>query len=146
MGVVRGSVDVVGGAVTRVRLHWGQKRLRARHAAGLAVPQPVEVDALLDTGAQNTCVEPAVVTRLGLPFATGGLVNMPATGGLAVAYSHMASLTVLHPAGDHLVFHNLLVLATPLNTFGFEVLLGRDVLSRCRLVYDGRAGTFALRY
>jgi hypothetical protein len=149
MPIIRGRSSRVGGAVVRVRLHWSRKRLRARHAAGLAAPPPVELDALLDTGAQVTCVDPALVTRVGLPIAGGGLVNMPAAGGLNVYRDYAASVAVLHPGGgraDELVIHDLPVTATPLTAFGFQMLIGRDILARCRLVYNGPARRFSLGY
>ena len=51
------------------------------------------------------------------------------------------------PDQEMALFPNLRVVATELlRPQGFEALLGRDVLSRCLLIYDGPGKTFTLSY
>jgi hypothetical protein len=38
------------------------------------------------------------------------------------------------------------IVELPLNAIGYEMILGRDVLTAGRLDYNGRAGTFTLEY
>ncbi|MBY0527846.1 MAG: hypothetical protein K2R98_30900 [Gemmataceae bacterium] len=59
------------------------------------------------------------------------------------------SLTITHPSGDsqaQLVFRNLPVIQQPLGQLGYQALIGRDVLERCLLVYDGPAKRYTLAY
>jgi hypothetical protein len=77
------------------------------------------------------------------------IVGVPA-GGWTVGLQYDISLTVLHPqAGrrSHLVLSTLLVVDKALSpSLGYQALVGRDVLERCLLIYDGQAGQFTLGY
>jgi hypothetical protein len=56
----------------------------ARRAALLAakqdIPTPVQIRALVDTGASGTCVDPSVLQSLGLTPTGSVQVNTPSTG------------------------------------------------------------------
>lgn len=137
------------GPVVRVRVHYSRAELMRRHRGGTAAPQPVDVNALIDTGAESSCVDEAIVRRLGLLSYGPGLTNAPAIGGLYATADYDCSISVLHPSGDrnhNLVAPNLVVTMLPLATLGYDALIGRDVLARCVLLYDGMAGTFRLTY
>ena len=41
---------------------------------------------------------------------------------------------------------DLLVVEVPLAVLGYQALVGRDVLGRCRFLYDGPSGRFKLTY
>src|SRR5436190_282173 len=108
-----------------------------------------QVAALLDTGAETTCVDCELIRQLGLPFAGTVAANLPAHGGLTFATLHDASLTVLHPSGysrDHLVVLNVTVLDISVSSLGYRALLGRDVLARCGFLYNGPNNTFRVAY
>jgi hypothetical protein len=125
--------------------------VRTLRQAHQPVPQPLEFSALIDTGAEITCVDSAVAAAIGLRHTAVAFAfaNIPATGGQAPAPRYDVGLTVLHPSGAaqlHLVEKQLLVLEVPLAALGYEVLIGRDVLARCRFLYDGPAGRFRLAY
>jgi hypothetical protein len=127
-----------------------------RRRAHQPIPQPISVLALLDTGAERTCVDPTVVTRLGLPFSGTGLMGAPGVGvgpavlgGSILGASYEAGLVILHPVTkppSNLVVHELVVDELPLANFGIEAVIGRDVLALCILVYDGPAGSVTLAY
>jgi hypothetical protein len=89
------------------------------------------------------------VASLALPLKSVGLANIPAVGGLTAVAQRDASLTVVHPSRNprlDLVIGDLPLAEVPLVALGFEVLIGRDVLGRCRFLYDGPGGRFRLRY
>jgi hypothetical protein len=44
------------------------------------------------------------------------------------------------------VIADLVVEDQPLGVLGYQVLIGRDALSFCSFLYEGRAGTFTLDY
>jgi hypothetical protein len=74
---------------------------------------------------------------------------VPAIGGLSLTWQRDAALTILHPSGsaaEDLRITNLVVVELPLLGLGYQALIGRDVLSQCRLLYDGPADRFELSY
>jgi hypothetical protein len=55
----------------------------------------------------------------------------------------------LNPTGnaqDHLVVPDLSVLELSLSSLGYQALIGRDLLARCRFLYDGPGNAFRLTY
>jgi hypothetical protein len=55
----------------------------------------------------------------------------------------------VHPSGDpreSWVISDWTVADLPLGTLGYQALVGRDLLNRASLLYDGRPGTFSLTY
>jgi hypothetical protein len=125
------------------------RQRRTLHMALRPVPQPVALDALVDTGANVTCYDSRAVKALQLRRRRFVIVNAPALGGWGGTRTEEASLTIVHPSGnpaDDLVLATYPILELPLGALGYQMLLGRDVLAHCRLDYDGRADTFALEY
>jgi hypothetical protein len=130
-------------------LGWSAAGAQQQRVALRPIPPPLQALALLDTGAEMTCVDGVLIQQLGLPFAGTVAANLPAHGGLTFAALHHASLTVLHPSGnsrDHLVVFNLTVLEISISSLGYQALLGRDVLARCGFLYDGPKNTYRLTY
>ena len=104
----------------------------------------------MDTGASGTCVDPSVLQGLGLT-ATGKVsVNTPSTGSQPhEADQYDISLVVPGAVPTHLplTIGNLPVIcADLLQQQGFHVLIGRDVLALCILVYNSQVGLFTLGY
>jgi hypothetical protein len=148
MPAVTGFIQA-DGILIEVRVGWGTGGVQSLRAALRPVPQPIQSRALLDTGAEISCVDAALVQALGLPGAGFNLATVPAAGGMTMASKHDVSLTVVHPSGDprqDLTVLNLAVLELSLVGLGYEVLVGRDVLARCRLLYHGPRGRFRLAY
>jgi len=148
MPVVSGTLQAEG-ALLAIVLGWGVARAQKLRAALRPVPPPAHIRAVIDTGAEITCVDSTLVQSLGLPFGGTVLVNLPAHGGVTAGAMHDASLTVVHPSGNarnDLVVQNLTVLEVSLASLGYEVLLGRDVLAGCRFFYHGPKGRFQLAY
>jgi hypothetical protein len=137
------------GAIVSVLVGLSAASAQALRNSLRPVPSPASTKAMIDTGAEVTCVNSALVQSLGLAFGGTVLANLPAHGGVTVGALHDANLTVLHPSGnarDNLVVQNLTVLELPLASLGYEVLLGRDVLAGCRFFYHGPRGRFQLAY
>ena len=58
-------------------------------------------------------------------------------------------LTVVQPSGNaalDLVLPELPVVELSLAALGYQALIGRDVLTGCRFLFDGPAGRFELGY
>ena len=137
------------GALVEIEVGWAKARAQAARLAGQPIPPPLQLRALIDTGAATACLDSAYVRQLGLPLGGLALANVPALGGAMFASEHDAHVTVLHPSGQHalnLVVTDLLVLDLDLGALGYQALLGRDVLAGCRMLYDGPADRFMLRY
>ena len=148
MPILRGTLQAEG-ALVDVLFGWSDSAVRQLRVSRRPIPQPVSARALLDTGAEVTCLAPSLVRALGLPSRGPTPANVPATGGLTFSSQHDTALTILHPsgnAGDHLVIGDLLVIEVPLTVLGYQALVGRDVLARCRFLYDGPGGRFRLTY
>jgi hypothetical protein len=109
----------------------------------------LQAQALVDTGAEITCIDATLIQKLGLPFAGMVTANLPAHGGVTYGVLHDAGLTVLHPSGNaarNLVVPNQSVLELSLAPLGHELCIGRDVLARCQFLYDGPRNRFRLAY
>lgn len=95
-------------------------------------------DALIDTGAQRTIVSPEVVQKVALSKIDE--TDVIRVGGKMRANVYVASLQFSHSGLGtvEVIAVPCCDLANPL----FRCLLGRDVLSRWVLHYDGPAGMF----
>jgi hypothetical protein len=125
------------GALVDILAGWSAARIQQLRVALRPVPPPVHARAVLDTGAEITCLDAALIHALGLPSGGTVLANVPAQGGLTLAALHDASITLIHPSGnarDNLVVRNLSVLELSLASFGYEALLGRDLLAICHFL------------
>jgi hypothetical protein len=144
------------GAQLRAEVTISRPRLLHLRQTRQPIPPPVPVAAVIDTGAERTCVDPAVVARLNLPARSSGFSAAPGVsvgpavfGGASFGFSYEAGLVILHPVTNppsNLVIPELEVDELPLAAFGIEAVIGRDVLARCVLVYDGPAGSVTLAY
>jgi hypothetical protein len=116
------------------------------------IPTPHPVRAMIDSGAEVSCVNPVVLASLrtaGLSAKRFVFTNVPAAGGLTLSPAYNISLTIVHPSQNpraNLVLRNHDVIEQALNVLGYDVLLGRDVLSSCLFVYDGPSGIATLGY
>lgn len=96
--------------------------------------------ALIDTGASNTCIDEAAASAL----------NLPVVGQTKIcSASHDATEKSLYPIyleflGHGVTFDPILAPGAPLAVQGLLALIGRDILSRCLLVYNGQMGMTTL--
>jgi hypothetical protein len=127
-----------------------EARRTALMSVGQAVPPPIQIRALVDTGAGGTCVDPSVLQTLGLTPTGSAQVNTPSTGATPHnADQYDVSIAIPGALQTHspLIIANIPVLcAELLAPQGFHALVGRDILSLCLLCYNGLAGSFTLAY
>jgi hypothetical protein len=144
--------DAVGrdGPLIRVEVGVSDANRRRLRTAKSPIPQSLTLTALIDTGAEITCIDTRIVRRLALqPGGSYAPINAPGLGGLTFPDSYDIGLTILHPSGnstDNLIVADLEVADVSLGVFRIDILLGRDVLALCDFNYLGRAGTFVLSY
>lgn len=148
MPVLKGALQA-DGALVNIEVGWSAILAAQLRAALRPVPPAIAAKALLDTGAEVTCLDGVLIQGLALPGAGTVLANVPAAGGLTGGTQHRASLMVVHPSGNpvlNLVVRDLLLVALPLAGLGYEALIGRDILDRCAFLYHGPLGRFRLSY
>jgi hypothetical protein len=122
-------------------------RSDALKKAGLPVPNPVKIRALIDTGASCTSIDPSVLKVLGV-VSTGVIpIHTPSTvsGKPHLANQFDASLVLPHPLITR-TFFAVPVIESALTHQGIQALLGRDILRFCLFAYDGEAQTFCLAF
>lgn len=89
-----------------------------------------------------------VFQTLGLQPTGSTPMLTPSTGQTPVD-ADTYDVGILIPNAPHqgLIIHNMPVAASELfQAQGFHALIGRDVLQRCVLIYNGAAGIFTIAY
>jgi hypothetical protein len=118
----------------------------ALREAGRPVPLAVVVPALLDTGAKHTMIDTAIAEELGIE-PSGSMIVWTATTGevgqlrdaFDVGFGWGAPIAS-PVSGCHRV------IASNLGSRGVRALIGRDLLARCQLVYNGPQDEFTLSF
>lgn len=136
------------GPLVDVLLAVSAPRLAALTKAKLAVPAPIKIRALLDTGASCTAIDSTVITKLQVPVTGTTSILTPSTAGVAhTCNQYDVLLTILDPNGNPLYFSTSVpVIEAVLASQGIEGLIGRDVLGGALFIYNGTAGHFTLSY
>ena len=141
------------GAFVQVCVHLSAPKIQALQQAKQPLPPPVVAKGLIDTGATCTAIDTTIVQKLGL--APTGMVPIvtPSTGAaphlanqydVSVSFTHSPGLGL--PPTVHPIHFVLAVIEANLLAQGFEALIGRDILERCLLVYNGTTKQFSLSY
>ena len=112
-----------------------------QQAPSLATTRFTETDALIDTGEQRTVFSPEAVRKAGLSKINEADVR--GVGGIVKAGVYVASLQF--PRCGLRTIEVLEVSCCELPHILYPCLLGRDVLSRWILNYDGPGGTWEIR-
>jgi hypothetical protein len=102
------------------------------------VPPPVRGRALIDTGATMSSVDDTAIRSLGV--SPVGLINTGTAGGPQLQSMYPARFML----GVGWTFEFSRVTGSNLTGTGLIALIGRDVLSRTVLVYNGTMGVFSL--
>jgi len=105
------------------------------------IPPPVTGVALIDTGATLSGVHSPVLAQLGV--ATVGLANVGTAGGQQQQNVYPIRI-VMSQLNLGLDYNQ--VLGVDLSGTGYIALLGRDVLQRMILVYDGPGSEFSIMF
>jgi len=141
------------GALVDVRVELAGANVNSLRQAGQPVPPAIAARALVDSGSEVTCIDPAILAPLiiaaGLRPARFVLANVPMAGGVNLAAEYFVALSIVHPAGTpraDLILRNHPVVEQQLGGLGLDVLIGRDLLDRCLTIYDGPGKAFTLAY
>jgi predicted aspartyl protease len=111
---------------------------KALLSLGKALPTPKTGWALIDTGASNTCVDEQAAKELGLPVIDVGTM-------LSATHERVPSnIYPVQVATPIVSLNSPRTMGAALAAQGLLVLIGRDVLQRCNLFYNGPIGQFTL--
>lgn len=125
-------------------------RRDALKAAGQTVPDIVQIQALIDTGASATCLDPSVLKTLSLTPTGSAIIETPSTEGKPVTVDQYDVSLIVPPADLKqipLIVDTLpVVCVSLLESFGYHALIGRDILEKCMLLYNGSTKWFTLAY
>lgn len=135
------------GPIVNAAVMVSEGRRAALQAEKKQIPTMRPVRALIDTGASFTSVEPEVIEALALtPTGTVDIVT-PSTG-KDVHTTSTYDVDLIIGAGPNeipLVIRNLRIATAELYLKqGIHALIGRDVLQRCVLIYNGATNSFSL--
>ena len=123
----------------------------ALEAAGLSIPDPVNIRALIDTGASLTCLDSSVALALQLNPTGSTRINTPSTG-VDPAPADQYDISLYIPTaiqGQHGLFLPALPVICVdgfLSSQNIHGLIGRDILSLCIFYYNGTIGQFSLAF
>ncbi len=106
---------------------------------GQSVQAPISGIGIIDTGASCTCIDDTIAQNLQLPVIN--IANIHSA-------SHSAVQQNVYPVHIEVVGFGLHVEAqavgAQLQTQGLAMLIGRDVLQHCTLIYNGPMGLITL--
>lgn len=145
MPILNLDVDVVGRLV--VDLYVGMTAAEAEALGDEYQSRPAvrQVRALVDTGAGRTVVARAVLEQLGLmPVGDVTLHTATTEGTPVIATVYAVELSLAGETLGPVAAEQEVVGAEDLSGLGVDALLGRDILSRGLLVYNGLRRQFTL--
>jgi predicted aspartyl protease len=110
--------------------------LEEARSVGLEFPKPLRMKALVDTGASLTVINPEVAKTWKLRQT--GFAKIVAAGSSGTYAEHAAAIEF--PDTNLRGFDPIRVVACPIVGQWFSCLIGRDILRRWHVSYDGRSG------
>ncbi len=126
------------GPVVQVSVTVEQNTGKGLASQGKPVPPPQTGQALIDTGASNSCIDDEVAKKLGLPVIDQGFM---------VSATHEKVPCNIYPvliSSPIMNFNIPRAMGAALVSQGLVAIIGRDVLQSCTLFYNGPAGQFTL--
>lgn len=133
-----------GPLVTLVVAVSGPRQIALRRA-GRPVPPPQSAQGLIDTGASCSCLDRSFIEALGLEPTGSVLIHTPSTGTQPV-WAQQFDVEFSFSFDDHSppIRVTLPVLECDFAGHPLQALLGRDLLERAILVYNGPLAQFSL--
>ena len=108
---------------------------------GIALSPPQQGNALIDTGASNTCIDIAIAQALGLPVID---VTKIASASHSSTECNIYPVRFVVPGVFTMNLDIERAIGVNLQSQGIIALIGRDVLKNCTLYYNGPMGQITL--
>ena len=110
------------------------------------IPTPLRGPGLIDTGATFSMIDLDVVTHLCVSQV--GVVTLGTAGGSTQSALYPVRLSIATPPPNAPLFQAEFagITAGPLKANGLMCLIGRDILQRALMVYDGGGGHVSLSF
>ena len=121
-----------------------EEHQRALSSKGRSIPQPVSGAALIDTGASLTAVDEEVCRQLGLQPT--GIVNISHANGSTPRNTYPIQIIFPGTPLPSLLLASALSVDLSCGTPRHIALLGRDLLSNLRMVYNGPVGRIEIMF
>ena len=147
MKVITSFIDSKGRPVVTLYVSPSEPQIEARQAIGERSPPPVGIVAMVDTGASRSFVQRSVIEQLGVEPVGEDLVYTASSGpepellGVYAVQMFFPGMTggVLDP--------DLRVIGSDgMVGLGVQALIGRDLLGRCLLFWNGPESQFTLAF
>jgi hypothetical protein len=137
-----------GGLLIDIHVGVSRSREEALNESSQSIPPKVAARALIDTGADCSCMDMEIIKRLGLTPSGSTTILTPSTGANPVCVNQYdVSIHISFPhASMSYGWANVGLIEADLASQGIQALIGRDILGNGLLIYDGQSGTFTLSF
>lgn len=147
MPMIRRAIGAFG-PIVDLTVWVGQDQAEEYLRLGQAVPPPMTIQALIDTGADCSAIDMAFANSIGLGSDEVGAIQSSAQGAIAIEapiYEVKFSFGSLK-AATRPEWHEIQAVGVSLIARGCLALIGRDLLSTSLLIYDGLKGELIVSY
>lgn len=117
--------------------------IQALNVHGMKAPKPMRGIGLIDTGASQTAIDRKFAQQARLPVV-GRALSISALN-KEIVRVHAGTIDIFDAAGNLWLSASKALHGLNLEPQGLVALIGRDLLSSCELIYNGREATFTLR-
>lgn len=122
----------------------------ALNAAGLPALPKVQYRFLIDTGADGYLVKHKIAERAGLKLINSNQqihgIGVDTTGKIYMGAVFFGFPSKITPGIVHNIEINTQIMSGTLQSDNFDGLLGRDVLSKFEMRYNGKTGRVTMKY
>jgi hypothetical protein len=136
------------GPIIDVRIWVGIAPEKALDLSGRAIPPPISVPGLVDTGAQVTAIRSSIIDWMGITSIGFLEASSSVLGGEARSVPIYPLRMTFGPLGapDAPKWRAIHAVGVHVVSPGASVLIGRDLLASCRFTYDGRKDRLMMSY
>jgi len=146
MPALSGRIDPQHGATVFVTISQTPEYVDALKRAGRMPSMPVSVLGILDTGASGSALDSQIIARMSLLYRDNVAIHTPSSGPNLIFRDQFDATLALGDSGSPPLAVTVQVIECEFASRGFFALIGRDILDRCILTYDGPAQTFTLSW
>lgn len=132
------------GPIVTVTILPPRQLLDAMTKMSLPSPSPIEVRALIDTGATCTAVNPAIISQLQLSPIGTTKISTPSCFEVLCNTYHIG--IIFTQGGAPIVIETPSAIEVPLIGQNIQCLIGRDILSLGVFIYNGYARQITLSF